>query len=102
MLTTSQSFEAKFASLREFQCPEWFKDAKFGIWSHWGPQCVPKSGGWYARSMYIQGHPDYNYHVRNYGHPSKFGYKDICVMEAEKFNPNELMELYVKAGPNIL
>lgn len=53
----SQRFEATFDSLRTYQCPEWFRDVKFGIWSHWGPQSVPMFGDWYARNMYIQGSP---------------------------------------------
>ena len=56
-------------------------------------------GDWYAHNMYIQGHRQYNYHVRHYGHPSKFGYKDICALwKAEKFDPDDLMDLFVKAG----
>jgi len=92
-------FESSFESLRTYQCPDWFRDAKFGIWSHWGPQSVPMFGDWYARNMYIQGTDQYNYHVRHYGHPSKFGYKDICELwKAENFEPEELMEKYYKAG----
>lgn len=56
-------------------------------------------GDWYARNMYIEGSDQYRYHVRRYGHPSKFGYKDICALwKAEKFDPDELMALYYKAG----
>lgn len=95
----NQQFTPNFKSLYEYQCPEWFMDAKFGIWSHWGPQSVPMFGDWYARNMYIQGSPQYLYHLRHYGHPSKFGYKDICELwKAEKFDPDALMALYVKAG----
>ena len=42
-------------SLKQYQCPDWFRDAKFGIWAHWGPQAVPMDGDWYARRMYEQG-----------------------------------------------
>ena len=95
----SQRFEATFDSLRTYQCPEWFRDVKFGIWSHWGPQSVPMFGDWYARNMYIQGSPQNLYHVRHYGHPSKFGYKDICALwKAENFDLDELMDLYYRAG----
>lgn len=95
----SKAFEPTFQSLREYSAPEWFRDAKFGIWSHWGPQSVPMFGDWYARNMYIQGSSQYEYHVRHYGHPSKFGYKDICALwKAEKFDPEALMEKYYKAG----
>lgn len=95
----TEKFQPTLESLREYECPEWFRDAKFGIWSHWGPQSVPMCGDWYARNMYIQGSPQYNYHVRHYGHPSEFGYKDICKLwKAERFDPQELMGLYYKAG----
>lgn len=92
-------FEATWESLRKFECPDWFRDAKFGIWSHWGPQCVPMYGDWYARHMYVEGHDQYKHHWRHYGHPSKFGYKDLCKLwKAERFDPDGLMDLYVKAG----
>ena len=93
------TYEPTFASLTQFACPDWFRDAKFGIWSHWGPQSVPMCGDWYARNMYIQGTPQYLYHLRHYGHPSKFGYKDICALwKAERFDPEALMGLYHRAG----
>lgn len=92
-------FEPTFESLLQYECPAWFRDAKFGIWSHWGPQSVPMYGDWYARHMYVQGHPQYLYHIRHYGHPAKVGYKDICALwRAERFEPQELMALYRKAG----
>ena len=98
-----KQFEPTFDSLREYRAPEWFRDAKFGIWSHWGPQSVPMFGDWYARNMYIQGTPQYEYHLRHYGHPSKFGYKDICALwKAEKFDPEALIEKYYKAGARYL
>ena len=92
-------FEATFDSLYKHEYPDWFRDAKFGIWSHWGPQSVPMCGDWYARNMYIQDSPQYLYHLRHYGHPSKFGYKDLCALwKAEKFDPEGLMDLYYQAG----
>ena len=92
-------FKPTVESLKEFECPDWFRDAKFGIWSHWGPQSVPMFGDWYARNMYIEGEPQYMYHWRKYGHPSKFGYKDIVKLwKAEKFDPAELMDLFVDSG----
>lgn len=95
----STRFEPTFESLRQYTAPEWFRDAKFGIWSHWGPQSVPMFGDWYARNMYIEGTPQYEYHLRHYGHPSKFGYKDLCALwKAENFDPEGLMEKYYKAG----
>lgn len=92
-------FKPTFESLADHGYPDWFRDAKFGIWSHWGPQSVPMYGDWYARHMYVEGSPQYLYHLRHYGHPSKFGYKDICrLWKAERFDPDELMQLYVRAG----
>jgi alpha-L-fucosidase len=92
-------FEPTMESLKQYHCPDWFRDAKFGIWAHWGPQAVPMEGDWYARNMYIQGSADYNYHVAHYGHPSVFGYKDIIPLwKAEKWDPDHLMSLYKKAG----
>ncbi|MBP8959380.1 MAG: alpha-L-fucosidase [Bacteroidales bacterium] len=106
------SFTSDIASFRQYRYPEWFRDAKFGIWSHWGPQAVPRQGDWYARKMYESdivdrltnkptGKPsrEYLYHVEHYGHPSKFGYKDIIPLwKAEKWEPEKLMALYKKVG----
>ena len=50
-----QYFEPTFASLRRYAAPEWFRDAKFGIWAHWDPQCQAEGGDWYAREMYYPG-----------------------------------------------
>jgi alpha-L-fucosidase len=92
-------FEPTMESLKQYKCPDWFRDAKFGIWAHWGPQAVPMDGDWYARGMYEQGSKHYKYHVEHYGHPSKFGYKDIIPLwKAEKWDPDRLMQLYKKAG----
>jgi alpha-L-fucosidase len=86
-------------SLSTFAYPAWFRDAKFGIWAHWGPQAVPRQGDWYARRMYIESDEAYKYHTEHYGHPSQFGYKDIIPLwKAEKWDPEKLMELYKKAG----
>ncbi len=96
---SKRKFTADWESLKNYQCPDWFRNAKFGIWSHWGPQSVPMFGDWYARGMYIEGTSQYLHHLRHYGHPSKFGYKDICKLwKAEKFEPDQLMALYKKAG----
>ncbi|HEY7210820.1 MAG TPA: alpha-L-fucosidase, partial [Bryobacteraceae bacterium] len=92
-------FQGTRRSLSSYQIPDWFRDAKLGIWAHWGPQSAIEDGDWYARNMYMQGSPQYNYHVETYGHPSKFGYKDtIPAWRAEKFDPEALMELYKNAG----
>ena len=92
-------FTATRASLRNYEIPQWFRDAKFGIWAHWGPQSAIEAGDWYARNMYMQGQRQYKYHVEKYGHPSKFGYKDtIPAWKAEKFDADFLLGLYKKAG----
>ena len=64
-------FQPTMESLKQYKCPEWFRDAKFGIWAHWGPQAVPMDGDWYARGIYEQGSKHYKYHLEHYGHPSQ-------------------------------
>lgn len=92
-------FEPTWESLKEYEVPEWFRNAKFGIWAHWGPQCVEGSGDWMARSLYMEGTREYKYHVENYGHPSEFGFKDILpLFKAEKWNPDALVAFYKKIG----
>ncbi|MBV9851245.1 MAG: alpha-L-fucosidase [Armatimonadetes bacterium] len=92
-------FRPDWDSLAQYQCPEWFRDAKFGIWAHWTAQCVPEQGDWYARQMYQQGNPDYEYQVEHYGHPSKVGFKDIDhIWHAEHWDPERLIQLYKAAG----
>lgn len=92
-------YEPTWQSLSQYEVPEWFRDAKFGIWAHWGPQCVEGSGDWMARSMYIEGSPEYKHHVEHYGHPSEFGFKDILpLFKAENWDPDYLVGLYKKIG----
>jgi alpha-L-fucosidase len=98
-LQTLQSFQGTHASLATYEIPQWFRDAKFGIWAHWGPQSAAEDGDWYARNMYMQGSEQYNYHVAHYGHPSKVGFKDIIpTWKAAAFDPSHLVGLYKKAG----
>ena len=92
-------FKGTRESLKDWQVPPWYRDAKLGIWAHWGPQSAAEYGDWYARNMYIQGHRQYEYHVKTYGHPTKFGFKDVIpTWKAEKFDADHLMQLYKKAG----
>ncbi len=92
-------YEPTWESLRKHQTPDWFRDAKFGIWAHWGPQCVEGSGDWMARGLYIEGSDQYKYHVEHYGHPSEFGFKDILpLFKAEKWNPDSLVARYKRCG----
>ena len=82
-----------------YRAPDWFRDAKFGIWAHWGPQCVPEAGDWYARNMYVQGHWQYEHHLKTYGHPTKVGFMELQnLWKAAQWEPEALMDLYVKAG----
>lgn len=93
-------FQPTWDSLaKNYQTPEWFRDAKFGLWAHWSAQCVPEEGDWYARNMYLEGSAQYKYHLEHFGHPSKFGFMELDnLWKAEKWEPEKLMELYVKAG----
>ncbi len=92
-------FKPVWDSLQQYQVPDWFRDAKFGMWAHWGPQCQPEAGDWYARGMYQEGSPQYKIHLEKYGHPSRFGFKDVIHQwKAEKWDPEELVHLYKEAG----
>jgi alpha-L-fucosidase len=92
-------FAPTYESLSEYRYPSWFRDAKLGIWAHWGPQAVPMFGDWYARHMYRQGHKQYQDHLEHSGHPSQSGWKDVIPLwKAEKWDPARLMALYKKAG----
>ena len=92
-------YQPTWESLETHETPVWFRDAKFGIWAHWGPQCVEGSGDWMARTLYIEGSKQYNYHVEHYGHPSEFGFKDVLpLFKAEKWDPEKLVERYKRCG----
>jgi alpha-L-fucosidase len=96
-------FKADWNSLTNYQvAPEWYRDAKFGIWAHWGPQCQPEHGDWYARNMYKEGDWQYNLHLKEYGHPSTNGFKDVIhVWKAERFDPDTLVKFYKDNGAKI-
>jgi alpha-L-fucosidase len=89
-----------------YRVPDWFRDAKFGIWAHWGPQCQPEWGDWYARLMYMPGRQSwmpaetaYEHHLKHYGHPSRTGFIDIIGQwKAENWQPEELINRYARAG----
>ena len=106
LVPASGKFSPDWKSLEQYQTPEWFRDAKFGIWAHWSAQCVPEKGDWYGARLYKSNDPrtgkpdgDYTYHVATYGHPSKFGMKDIDhLWHAENWDPEKLIALYKKAG----
>ena len=97
-------FQAEDHSLDKYSCPDWFRDAKFGIWAHWGPHV----GDWHGRLV----RPQYVHRraaaststiSKTYGHPSKFGYKDaIPLWKAERFDPEALVRLYKQGGREVL
>jgi len=98
-MSSGGRFQPTLASLLDYECPRWFRDAKFGIYLHWGVYSVAERGEWYARNLYLEGHPDYLYHLEHYGHPSKFGYKDfIPLWKAERWDPDGLLDLFKRAG----
>lgn len=92
-------YEATVESLSAWTCPDWFRDAKFGIWAHWGPQCAPEDGDWYARNMYDENWQPYRYNIDARDHPSRFGFKDwIHEWKAENWDPDALIRLYKETG----
>jgi alpha-L-fucosidase len=93
-------FRPDWESLQKYEAPEWYKDAKFGIFIHWGAYSVPAFGNeWYPRNMYREGSEEYKHHIATYGPQDKFGYKDFLPMfKAEKFDPAAWAELFKKAG----
>jgi alpha-L-fucosidase len=93
-------FRDDWQSLRAYQAPEWFRDAKFGIFIHWGVYSVAGFGSeWYSRNMYQQGSPDFAHHVATYGPQTQFGYKDLIPkFTAEHFDPNTWAKLFHDAG----
>ncbi len=95
----SGKFKPTWESLQQYKSPEWFSNAKFGIWAHWGPQCQPGQGDWYARHMYNEGSNQYKWHLEHYGHPSKAGFKEVINdWKAENWDPEKLVKLYKRVG----
>lgn len=93
------TFTPDWESLSEWECPEWFKDAKFGVWAHWGPQCQAMGGDWYARHMYYEGHWQNNWHKHHFGDPKDFGFKEVIRdWKAERWQPDSLVALYKSVG----
>jgi alpha-L-fucosidase len=97
-------FQPTWESLAQnYQLPDWYRDAKFGVWMHWGPQSQPLDGDWYAKYLYDQGKPQYEFHLKKYGHPSKVGFKDVCHdWQAEKWDPAALLQRFQGAGAKFL
>jgi alpha-L-fucosidase len=98
--THAGPFGPNWDSLAAYRVPRWFRDAKFGIFIHWGVYSVPAFGNeWYSRNMYVQGNPAFMHHVETYGPQSQFGYKDFIPMfRAEHFDANAWLDLFAQAG----
>ena len=95
-----ETFTPDWESMKQYQVPEWFLDAKFGIYCHWGVYSVPAhKTEWYSHYMYVENHPIRKYHEETYGSLDEFGYKDfIPLFKAEKFDPDEWAKLFKMAG----
>lgn len=96
-----KQYTEDWASLGKYQeAPQWFKDAKLGIYFHWGLYSVPAfDNEWYPRHMHFKDHKVYKHHVETYGEPSEFGYHDFAPMfKAEHFDPEAWANLFQKAG----
>ena len=95
-------YKPTWESLSAYEPPRWYRNAKFGIFIHWGIYSVPAfSSEWYSRNMYRQGTLEYEHHIKTYGEHKNFGYKDFIPMfKAEKFNPDEWAELFKETGAN--
>ncbi|HZT72603.1 MAG TPA: alpha-L-fucosidase [Terriglobales bacterium] len=98
-LSGTGPFQPTWDSLLQYECPDWYRDAKFGIWNHWSPQCVPEDGDWYARNMYLEKSGQAAFHRQHYGPPTRFGYKDLCAQwTLLNWDPEGLMDRYQRAG----
>ncbi len=93
-------FRPDWESLEKYEAPDWYRDAKFGIFIHWGVYSVPAFGNeWYPRLMYVEGSPEYKHHLATYGSLDKFGYKDfIPIFKTEHYDPAAWAQLFKKAG----
>jgi alpha-L-fucosidase len=96
---TAGKFQPNWDSLKQYQTPDWFRDAKFGIWACFGPQCEPEQGDWYARGLYQEGSAQNKFHTAHYGPPSQFGFKDVIhTWTAANWDPEKLVALYKQIG----
>ena len=99
LTASAQKYSASWSSLSQYETPEWFKDAKFGMWAHWGFQSDPEAGNWYTRNFYFEDLWQYNFHKERYGDPAQYGVKELLRdWKAENWNPTELVHLYKSIG----
>ncbi|HEX9807010.1 MAG TPA: alpha-L-fucosidase, partial [Alteraurantiacibacter sp.] len=98
------SIEATPESLIDhYTVPDWYRDAKLGLWAHWGPQCAPEQGDWYGRHMYLEDQAKSDYHRKHYGHPVEHGFIDVIAKwKAERWDPDAVFGAYARAGAKFL
>src|SRR5687767_15983476 len=78
-----------------FTVPDWYRDAKLGLWAHWGPQCAPEAGDWYGRHLYVEDNAQAEVHRRLYGHPADRGFIDVIAgWKAERWDPDAVFGAY--------
>ena len=107
--TSAEMYDTRWESLLLHKTPEWFEDAKFGIFIHWGVYSVPAYNGvgfyaeWYARDMYREIHDSYQHHRENHGVHGEFGYADfIKDFTAEKWDPEDWADLFARCGAKLV
>ena len=84
---------------RQYNTPSWWREAKLGAWSHWDPQSMAEDGDWYSLHIYNEDHPQAEYHRKHFGHPTEYGYKELCRdWKTDRWDPEDLMNLYEKMG----
>jgi len=89
--------------VEHFTVPAWYRDAKLGMWAHWGPQCAPEMGDWYGRHLYLEDHPQGEHFRRHYGHPADTGFAGIIAgWQAESWDPDAVFSAYAAAGARFL
>jgi alpha-L-fucosidase len=98
--TVHGPFRPDWETLRSYEIPQWYKDAKFGIFIHWGVFSVPGAvNEWYPRDMYQKANPAFEYHLSHYGAQDQFGYKDLVPrFKAEKWDPADWARLFKRSG----
>ena len=104
MARKREKYEPTWESLKQYEIPEWYVDAKFGIFIHWGPYCVPAFGNeWYPRRMYLKDDPAFEHHRKTWGDHTEFGYKDfIPMLTAENYDADEWAQLFKDAGAKFI
>src|SRR3954452_10435139 len=103
-IAASGKFKPTWDSLRQYQAPSWYQDAKFGIFIHWGVYSVPAfKNEWYPRNMYQPDSPEFKHHIETYGPHTEFGYKDfIPQLTAASYDPAAWAQLFKASGARFI